>query len=186
MIQWSNRLGLLFRGQRCRNPVWRGACFSDTTGWVRRTGEFLTKQKKLSVCTVPLNNSPPSPVCTVPPNNSPPSIGGIQTSGWAVEGERSEAADRSTPDQTGFRQIWRRSRRPNRWLDWMMHWLKVFHYITRCFHTEWPYSLDFRIKGHRGDRGLQVSFSTGADDLRIWWEFLRKISVIRTREMDFK
>ncbi len=28
--------------------------------------------------------------------------------------------------------------RPNRWLDWIMHSLKVFHYITRWFHVERP------------------------------------------------
>ncbi len=27
--------------------------------------------------------------------------------------------------------------RSNRWLDWIMHSLKFFHYITRRFHVEW-------------------------------------------------
>ncbi len=32
-----------------------------------------------------------------------------------------ESSARSPPRQTRFRQILRRSRRPNRWLDWIMH-----------------------------------------------------------------
>ncbi len=59
----------------------------------------------------------------------------IQLGGWAVRarvaiqnGRRlgaNETGDRGSPSQTGFRQILR-NRRPNRWLDWIMHSLNVF------------------------------------------------------------
>ncbi len=42
--------------------------------------------------------------------------------GWALV--KPETAP--TTELNWFRQIWRRSRRQNRWLDWIMHSLKVF------------------------------------------------------------
>ncbi len=57
----------------------------------------------------------------------------VECEGGRSEPDRSkasEAGDCSSSSQTGFRQIWRRCRRPNRWLDWIMHSLKLFHTIT--------------------------------------------------------